>query len=104
VKDVCELIEALEGDVEKLKAKNKRLKAKNKRPSKVAAPCDCSVCLWVEDSEGCYGTSCGHAWMFTHELGLEGEQGDGFQFCPFCGKPIDGTQNAVEFQEGSEAE
>ena len=45
-------------------------------------------CAWVEDSEGCYGTSCGHAWMFTHELGLEGEQGDGFRFCPFCGNEI----------------
>lgn len=52
----------------------------------------CSVCHWTEDSEGCYRTSCGKAWMFTHELGLEGEMGDGFRFCPFCGKMID-TQN-----------
>jgi hypothetical protein len=50
-------------------------------------------CIWTEDSEGCYGTSCGHAWMFTHELGLMGEQGDGFRFCPFCGMQIE-TPNA----------
>lgn len=57
--------------------------------SEAAAQCDCAVCHWTEDSEGCYGTDCGKAWMFTHELGLDGEMRDGFRYCPFCGRMID---------------
>ena len=72
------------------------------------APSSCTAdsivrCAWIEDSEGCYGTSCGHAWMFTHQLGLEGEQGDGFRFCPFCGNEIS-TPNAELSGKGSRRE
>jgi hypothetical protein len=45
-------------------------------------------CTWTDDYDGIYSTSCGHDWIFTHDLGLKGEQGEGFRFCPFCGKEI----------------
>ena len=61
-------------------------------------------CVWTEDSEGCYGTDCGKAWMFTHELGLDGERGDGFRYCPFCGKQIATPNAGVDAPSGATAE
>jgi hypothetical protein len=45
---------------------------------------DCSVCEWVEDEEGVWETDCNEAFQFSSD----GPVQNGFNFCPFCGKPI----------------
>jgi hypothetical protein len=41
-------------------------------------------CLWGEDDDGMWETSCGHAFEFN-----DGDPADNaFLFCPFCGKQL----------------
>jgi len=41
-------------------------------------------CLWGQDDDGVWETSCGHAFEFN-----DGDPADNaFLFCPFCGRQI----------------
>ena len=41
-------------------------------------------CLWGQDDDGVWETSCGHAFEFS-----DGDPADNaFLFCPFCGRQI----------------
>ena len=41
-------------------------------------------CLWIEDDDGVYQTSCLHSFQF-----MDGTpERNGMKFCPYCGKPI----------------
>lgn len=41
-------------------------------------------CTWSDDRDGSWFSDCRQVFIFTEE----GPIGNGFAFCPFCGKPI----------------
>ena len=41
-------------------------------------------CLWIEDDDGVYQTSCLHSFEFLFGT----PEHNGVKFCPYCGKPI----------------
>jgi len=45
----------------------------------------CSRCEWREDDDGNWWTECDRAFTFY----VSGPHGNGFEFCPYCGKPIE---------------
>ena len=42
------------------------------------------VCIWMEDGDGGYSTSCGKAFIINDGTPEE----NGMNYCPFCGKPL----------------
>ena len=42
------------------------------------------ACLWGQDEDGVWETSCGHAFEFNDG----GPTDNAFLFCPYCGKQI----------------
>jgi hypothetical protein len=59
------------------------------KPDKITFPTgtakfDPNGCTWTEDEEGIYQTSCDEQFVFNSETATD----NGFNFCPFCGKPI----------------
>ena len=49
----------------------------------------CPICIWTENDDGAFETSCGEAFEFTNA----GPKENKFRHCPYCGKRLD-TQNA----------
>lgn len=43
------------------------------------------TCKWTEDENGAWDTGCGKMFEFT----VGGPEENGFQFCPYCGRPVD---------------
>ena len=39
------------------------------------------ICIWVEDEEGIFETSCNEMFEFTES----GPKENGFNYCPYCG-------------------
>jgi len=40
------------------------------------------ICIWVEDEEGIFETSCNEMFGFADE---SGPKENGFNYCPYCG-------------------
>lgn len=45
---------------------------------------DRPTCRWECDADGLYHSECGHIMEFT----VDGPEGNGFEFCPFCGAEV----------------
>ena len=43
-----------------------------------------SVCLWTEDKDSVWETTCGHSFIFNDG----GPHDNEFEFCPYCGQRI----------------
>ena len=56
----------------------------NTAEKSVDAASSCSRCEWREDDDGNWWTECDRAFTFY----VSGPHGNGFGFCPYCGKPI----------------
>lgn len=44
------------------------------------------TCIWQQDVEGDWDTSCGHRFSFIEGMPNEND----INFCCYCGKPLDG--------------
>ena len=42
------------------------------------------LCVWSEDEDGNWITTCGQMFVFT----AEGPSGNGMKFCCYCGAPL----------------
>ena len=50
------------------------------------------LCIWFEDDDGTWATSCGQ----KHEFMCDGPEENHYKYCPYCGKNIE----TVDFEEG----
>ena len=45
-------------------------------------------CAWEADEDGIWHAACDHASQNLYCFNDEGPKGNGFKFCPFCGRPL----------------
>jgi len=80
----------LERDVGRLDSADKNLPSGVRRQD---------VCMWNEDSEGAWDTSCGRSWQFTEDGPAENQA----HFCHHCGGVLLATKYSDEIEDDDDA-